>query len=173
MTDFSWPWHYDFPPFFTIQKNSDTKAKQIEAWCSLVLSYHQHHKIFKLHVSDAVQSPLFCNKAIDRRLPKEGVMEVLETLCKKGNVLWDDKAKNSCLVLWKTVEQWADLIYSWVSRTGLANSVCTLHEITQGTSTTSEQFYGLEDWLLDRALKSLQSRGKAELIGDEGVKFFS
>lgn len=172
MSGFNWPWQYDFPPFFTIQKNADTKAKQIEAWCTLVLEYHQHHKILKLRVADALTSPLFCNKAIDRKLPKEGVMEVLDSLFKKGNVQWDDKSKTTCVIYWKTAEQWADIVYNWASKTGSVNTVCTLHELTQGPNTMDEPFYGLDDWLLLKALSILQSRGKAELIGEEGVKFF-
>jgi len=38
------------------------------------------------------------------------------------------------------------------------------------------EFHGIENWLLVRALKTLQSSGKAELISlgeaNDGVKFF-
>ena len=169
---FDWPWQYDFAPFFTLQCNADTKAKQMETWCTLVLSYHRHFKVFRLRLADAATSPLFHNKAINRKLPKEGIVEILETLKEKGNIEWEDKTKASCLVFWKSPQEWGDLIYNWALKTGQLNSVCTLHEITQGTNTTEEEFYGLEEWLLLRALKLLQSKGKAELIGNEGIKFF-
>ena len=39
-----------------------------------------------------------------------------------------------------------------------------------------EDFHGIENWLLLRALKTLESSGKAEIIslgeGSDGVKFF-
>ena len=38
------------------------------------------------------------------------------------------------------------------------------------------EFHGLEDWLLKRALETLEQKHKAEIIsydGSEGVKFFS
>lgn len=171
--NFDWPWQYDFPPFFTIQCNADTKLKQVETWCALVLSYHQHHKLSRLHLTNINSSPLFCNKAINRKLSREAVIEILDRLKSKGNIEWEDKNKTSCLVFWKTPQQWSDLLYAWVKRTGQINSVCTLHELTQGANTTSEEFYGLENWVLLRALKILQSKGHAELIGDDGVKFFS
>ena len=170
---FDWPWQYNFPPFFTIQCNVDTKSKQMETWCALVLSYHQHHKVFKLHLSDISSSPLFYNKTINRKLSHAAVMQILEALKAKGNIEWEDKNKTSCLVFWKTPQQWADLIHAWVLQSGQINTVCTLHELTQGVNTTNEEFYGLEEWLLIRALKILQSKGFAELIGDDGVKFFS
>jgi len=170
--EFVWPWQYDFPPFFTLQCNADTKAKQLDTWCTLVLSYHRHFKIFRLRLVDVATSPLFYNKAINRKLPKEVIIEILETLKRKGNIEWEDKTKASCLIFWKTPQQWADIIYNWAAKTGQLNSVCTLHEMTQGINTTDEEFYGLEDWLLLRSLRILQSKGKAELIGNEGVKFF-
>ena len=37
---------------------------------------------------------------------------------------------------------------------------------------TIVDFHGLETPILVRALKSLQSQRKAEVIGDDGVKFF-
>ncbi len=64
---FQWPWQYHFPPFFTVQPNSDTRAKQVDAWCQLVLGYHRATKAYILDVSEA-QSSLFCNEKINRIL---------------------------------------------------------------------------------------------------------
>ena len=65
---FQWPWQYHFPPFFTVQVNSDTRAKQLEAWCRLVLDYHRAHKSYVLDTSEAQSSPLFSNQDINRIL---------------------------------------------------------------------------------------------------------
>ena len=57
----------------------------------------------------------------------------------------------------------------------MVNTVCTLFELSQGEETEQQEFHGLEDWLLMRALRTLEVEGKAELltVGDlEGVKFF-
>ena len=173
MTSFSWPWHYQFPPFFTIQKNSDTKLKQMEAWCSVVLSYHEHHKTLRIRLADIHTTPLFHNSKIDRKLSVDDVKEVLNELHKKGNLKWEDKNKTSCIVLWRTMNQWADILYNWVMENGAVNTVFTILELCQGADYENEQFYGLEDWFLVEIIQVLQSRGKAELIGEEGVKFFS
>ena len=63
---FQWPWQYDFKPFFTIQPNLDTRAKQLEAWCELVLLYHRHTRSYVMDVSEAQSSELFCNSKINR-----------------------------------------------------------------------------------------------------------
>ena len=173
MTSFSWPWHYEFPPFFTIQKNADTKAKQMEAWCALVLSFHKHNKVLRIRLADIHSTALFHNSKIDRKLSLEGVKQVLDELHKKGNLKWEDKNKTSCVILWRTMNQWADVMYNWVMDNGAVNTVFTVLELCQGPDYENEEFHGLEDWFLIDIIKVLQDRGKAEMIGDEGVKFFS
>ena len=71
-SSFQWPWQYDFPPFFTIQPNTDTRRKQLDAWCDLVLAYHRTTKSYLLDVNEALSSPLFYNSKINSiliRLP--------------------------------------------------------------------------------------------------------
>ena len=86
-----WPWQYNFPPFFTLQPNADTRRKQIDAWCQLVLSYHQAKKIYLLDVQESVNSDLFNNKSINRQLHMDFVMTILRELQKRGNLEWTDK----------------------------------------------------------------------------------
>lgn len=31
-----------------------------------------------------------------------------------GNVEWTDKTKKQCLVMWRTPQEWGNLIYQWV-----------------------------------------------------------
>ncbi|XP_039272219.1 vacuolar protein-sorting-associated protein 25-like [Styela clava] len=169
---FEWPWQYNFPPFFTIQPNSDTKAKQIDAWCQLVINYHKHHSKSTLRVADVQSSPLFYNKTIDRKLSHEAVIEILNTLHKKGNLEWTDKAKTTCTIIWKTVDQWADLIYAWIFQNGMVNTVFTIFELCHGEESANQEFHGIEDEIFLKALRVLENRRKAELIGNDGIKFF-
>uniref|UniRef100_A0A3B5AYI5 Vacuolar protein-sorting-associated protein 25 n=1 Tax=Stegastes partitus TaxID=144197 RepID=A0A3B5AYI5_9TELE len=113
---FEWPWQYNFPPFFTLQPNVDTRQKQLVAWCSLALSYCRHHKLYTLDVMEAQESPVFNNKKIERKLSMEAIQVVFEELRKKGNLEWLDKNKSRCLVMWRRPEEWGKLIYQWVSR---------------------------------------------------------
>lgn len=66
--NFEWPWQYAFPPFFTIQPNVDTRHKQLEAWCSLVLNYYKAMRLYVFDINEAYESPLFNNKAINSKL---------------------------------------------------------------------------------------------------------
>lgn len=93
----------------------------------------------------------------------------------KGNLEWLDKNKSSFLIMWRRPEEWGKLIYQWVSRSGQNNSVFTLYELTNGEDTEDEEFHGLDEATLLRALQALQQEHKAELItisDGRGVKFF-
>jgi ESCRT-II complex subunit VPS25 len=177
---FQWPWQYHFPPFFTVQVNSDTRAKQLEAWCRLVLDYHRAHKSYVLDTSEAQSSPLFSNEDINRRLPPIGIDLVLKTLESRGNVEWQNSEKTRCLVMWRSPREWGELVYKWAQASGHGNSVCTLYELHSGEDTTEEEFHEIELWVLQRSIQALAREGKAELIpgdsadgSDAGVKFFS
>ncbi|XP_065051836.1 vacuolar protein-sorting-associated protein 25-like [Rhopilema esculentum] len=176
---FEWPWQYSFPPFFTIQPNTDTRTKQLEDWCSLLLQYCKYHSIYKIDIGDAQSSSLFWNKAINRRLQTEGINSIMERLKDQGNLEWEDsKTKNRCFVYWRTPEEWADVINAWVKTNGLDDTVCTLYELTSEEGVGNDEFKGIDMFVLKKALQVLERRGKAQLIvGDdtmeEGVKFFS
>merc|ERR1711973_78925 len=179
--DFDWPWQYNFPPFFTIQPNLDTRRRQIEGWSELVLSYFKHKKLFNLDVTEAQSSPLFYNKKIERKLPAEGINIVLEELQKKGNLEWEDKRKQRCYIMWRTPDEWSTLIFKWVQENGMTDTVCTLFELREGDDTAKEEFHGLDMWTLKKALSVLEQKGKAQMFeapeatddSGLGVKFFS
>ncbi|KAM8795170.1 vacuolar protein-sorting-associated protein 25 [Eudromia elegans] len=172
---FAWPWQYNFPPFFTLQPNGDTRRKQLAAWCALVLGYCRRQRLHAMTVREAHDGPLFGNARLQRKLPLEAVQVVLEELRKQGNLEWLDKSKSSFLVLWRRPEEWGKLIYQWVVKNGLTNSVFTLYELTSGDDTENEEFHGLDESMLLRALQALQQEHKAEIItldDGRGVKFF-
>ncbi|GFR90554.1 vacuolar protein-sorting-associated protein 25-like [Elysia marginata] len=157
MADFDWPWQYKFPPFFTIQPNIETRKKQLEAWCSLVLEYQRHTKQYALDVTEAQSSELFYNKQLNR------------------NLTWKDKSRRSCTLIWRTYAEWGKIIYNWIVSKSMTNTVCTLYELTSGEDSEGQEFHGLDKDVLIQALKTLESERKAELIdfdGSEGVKFF-
>ena len=51
--------------FFRIQPNKDTRAKQLDDWCELVLKYFKFHFLHKLDVTEAMNGQLFYNKSIE------------------------------------------------------------------------------------------------------------
>ncbi|VDP83917.1 unnamed protein product [Echinostoma caproni] len=172
-SQFEWPWQYSFPPFFTLQPNAETRRKQHDAWCQLVLDYFKSKNQYTVSVPSIrdASCPLFHNKDIQRTANAELVSSVLEELRRRGNLEWVDKSHKNARLIWRTPEEWADLIAKWARSTGHGNAVCTLYELSEGDETEQEPFHGLDPSILLDALKCLQRNGKAELMGDEGVKF--
>lgn len=170
---FAWPWQYNFPPFFTIQPNEATRAKQLSAWRSLVLDYCQKNRITVLDIREAAaSSPLFHNKRIERQLDEEEILIVLRELEKHGNLEWTDKSKRRCSVYWRSPEEWGSLIYQFAKENGLTNTVCTIYELQEGDDAAGQPFHGLDTELLIKSLKSLEIKNQCELFdGNEGVKF--
>ncbi len=138
------PWQYSFPPFFTLQINEDTKRKQLDAWCDLVLNYCKHNRIFQLDASDYQNFELFSNKKIDRKCSPELVNVIFDELVRRGKSEWVNlKQSKKCFILWYTLDEWARIIYDYVNRRGLQNSVCTFYELIESKDNKNEKYENL------------------------------
>lgn len=173
-TEFTFPWQYDFPPFFTIQPNLTSRKAQMDAWASLIMAWCCHEKRHTLQLKQAISEPLFNNKKIGRQLTLQSLNVIFDEMKKRSLIEWSDDDKSTCYVYWKSVEEWAQLIYSWANNQNLINSVCTFYEITESDDNKELPFYHLDENVLRKALSVLQSKKKAVLIefdGNQGVKF--
>lgn len=186
------PWQYNFPPFFTLQPNEDTRKKQMDAWCDLVLAYCKHKRLFQLDLTDSLTSELFSNKKIDRKCSFELATSIIDELVRRNRAEWlnnvetnrksdrnqSTAGKKTCIILWYSLDEWAKLIYDYVNRNGMQNSVCTFYELTESEDCRREEFYKLDPVVLRKALGVLQRQRKAEMFGldgdveHQGVKFF-
>ncbi|CAD6503562.1 BgTH12-03222 [Blumeria graminis f. sp. triticale] len=178
---FVFPPVYGFPPFFTPQPNAATRHAQLEKWSGLVRAYARHHKLYKLSLSDALDSELFHNQSLGRRLSPDDARDVVEFMRREGRAEWvgatkgKDVASGVFWVWWKTIEEWGEAVASWVEETGQKNMVLTLYELTESEATMSQEFHKLHPEILQKALAYLVKRGKAQVFGQEdeqGVKFF-
>ena len=83
--------------------------------------------------------------------------------------------KASAWVYWRRPEEWAELIAAWVEGTGQKGSVLTLYELVEGEQMVNQEWVGMDEELLQKALTVLVQRGKAQVFGEvdqQGVKFF-
>ncbi|CAF1666740.1 unnamed protein product [Adineta ricciae] len=163
-------WFHDFPPFFTLQPNLDTRRKQLDAWCSLILDYCRMKKVCTFDVNDASKFPPFSNAKINRQLDSNFIQVILEELRSRGNIEWEDKSKRRCLVLWKSPEEWAKTIYQWITAHGMNGTVCTFYELLHGDDTRSAEFHNIDPQLFRRVLGELEKRGQATVFADNGAE---
>ncbi|KAH8164051.1 hypothetical protein CIB48_g4182 [Xylaria polymorpha] len=177
-TTFTFPREWSFPPFFTRQSNANTRYSQDSKWASLILSYCAHHKLYKLSLTSAAAEEMFHNKRLNKRLSLADAREVLSFMRRDGRVEYmgaSDELGDVVWVYWRTPEEWAALVETWVDDTAQKGTVLTLYELSQGEDTVGTEFHGLDPELLQKALQVLVKRNKAQIFGQEdqlGVKFF-
>jgi ESCRT-II complex subunit VPS25 len=117
-TSLQYPRDYFFPPFFTRQPILATHHAQRAKWASWILSYCRHHRLWRLSLVDAIDTDLFWNRKIDKRLGLADAREVLEWMRGQGRAEWiagGAEGRAVCWVWWRTPEEWAVAIAEWVS----------------------------------------------------------
>ncbi|KAJ9266251.1 hypothetical protein DTO021C3_6997 [Paecilomyces variotii] len=183
---FQFPPTYSFPPFFTPQPNTSTRHSQLEKWSALIQSWCRYYRIFKLSLVDAVETPLFHNAALKKRVSLSEARAIVDWMARADEdggggkrAEWVEglagKEKTLAWIWWRRPEEWAALIAGWVEETGQKNTVLTLYELMEGDGTRSQEFHGLDPDIMLRSLNVLVKQGKAQVFGDEGqegVKFF-
>ncbi|KAK4944187.1 hypothetical protein LTR10_016300 [Elasticomyces elasticus] len=177
-SEFAFPKSYNFPPFFSFQPNALTRQAQLKKWSTFLQRYCKHHRIFKLTVIEALESPLFHNMTLKKRLSLKDAKEVIDYMAGKDGderAEWLGPDKSEAWIWWRKPEEWASLIASWVEDTGQKGTVLTLYELIEGEATEKQEFYGLDMDVLRKSLNTLVKKGKAQVFGtgdQQGVKFF-
>ncbi|EQC29519.1 hypothetical protein SDRG_12768 [Saprolegnia diclina VS20] len=172
---FEFPEHYHFPPFFTLQPIRSTREKQLILWKTLVVEYH---RALQQPIFTPNTTPIFENTTINRKLSMEARHAVVSYIVRCGNGEWEDDTHTRCRIFWKSPAEWAAEIYAFAQDNGMLNNVYTLYELHAGDETEGASFYGIEMWLLRKALEVLEHEAKAAIIhGDtpenDGVKFLA
>lgn len=121
-TTFQFPPTYSFPPFFTPQPNSSTRHSQLQKWSSLIQSWCRHHRAYKLSLIEAIETPLFHNAALRKRIGLGEARAILDWMARAeeeggggGRAEWIDKSsKTVAWVWWRRPEEWAGVVLDWV-----------------------------------------------------------
>ena len=149
-TPFPFPSTYNFPPFFTPQPNSTTRHSQLQKWSSLIQSWCRHHRNYRLSLVEAVDSPLFHNAALRKRLDLAEARAVVDWMTKKEEeggggqrAEWIEAGGNTApksvaWIWWRRPEEWADVLVDWIDATGQRGVVLTVFELVQGEATVSQ-----------------------------------
>ncbi|KAF2717733.1 ESCRT-II complex, vps25 subunit [Polychaeton citri CBS 116435] len=182
-SSFSFPSPTSYPPFYTLQPNLTTRAKQLTYWSQLVVSYAQYHRLFKLSLSTPPPG-LFNSPTLPRSLSPSDIRLLLDWMSEPANgskIEWIPAASRitnseTCWVYWKSLGEWADELYAWVvEETGQKGAVLTVYELREGEQTKRCAWYGMDEDLLKKVLQVLVKRGKVQIFGQDeeaGVKFF-
>lgn len=155
-----------------IQVHGKTREVQLNTWADLVRKYQKSLNQPLININDE-NTDLFVNKELNRRLNVDGRALVMDTLEKSAHASpIDSKRRDRWEIYWFTLDETANMIYRWASDHAMLGQVCTIFEIANGDNSTDQEFHGLSNEILLKALRRLEQSGKCELIDEEGVKFF-
>ncbi|GIQ87701.1 ESCRT-II complex, vps25 subunit, partial [Kipferlia bialata] len=165
-----------------LQRVAEMRQRQTHLWGELVLRWCRHHNVKLLTVSEAASSDLFTNKDINRSLPRDAIVHVLDSLELTGHAEWEGDNKERCTVMWRSVSAWGDKVMQWANRTGYMGSIVTVSMIVDDEDDAKSELYGLESEILSKVLLHLFKQGRCDLVGyapgqrvtgDTGVKFLT
>lgn len=167
---------HDFPPFYTKQVCEETLETQKEIWSNIIQSYCRLHHIFRLEVDSIVVTDLCQNAKIGRKLSKETLILFLSQMAKNRKIKWLE-VNSTCLIYWKSLEEWCESILNWVEKNSLNGSIYTFYEIREGDLSKEEDFYQMDIAMLEECLTLLTRKKKAEIfVGEDehtkGIKFY-
>ena len=176
--DFPFPASYNFPPLYTPQPTLQTNLARVRRWSTLIQSYCRHHHIYQLTLISALDTPLFHNTTLRKRLSLNDAKDIISYMTSEDadeRAEWVSIDRTSAWIWWRKPEEWASIIVAWVEETGQKGVVLTLYELVDGEATLNQEFHGLDMTVLHRSLNTLVKKGKAQVFGTEdqqGVKFF-
>lgn len=108
----------------------------------------------------------------------EALRFYLKELASRGNAKWTSKDEKRARIIWRTNEQWGNMIYNYVTEKSMFNVVCSIYELREQDTVEDQEFYMLELPVFMAALSTLQKKGLCQVFegstdDSTSVKFFS
>jgi ESCRT-II complex subunit VPS25 len=165
----------DFPPFYTLQLNIETRTKQLLAWSHII---RDEYPMFIVDLSGHLHE-VFTNSKLKRGLSPEFLESLCEFLVEQDLGEWIVK-RSQFLTFKRSIGDWAALVHSWATKTGKINSIESVFGVFHGDDSRGELFHEIPNRVALRSLIALENLGKCELTfrtPDDfmtyGVKFFA
>ncbi|KAJ3555977.1 hypothetical protein NM688_g2282 [Phlebia brevispora] len=172
------------PPFFTLQPNTATQTIFTENWTRLILSYARYRNMFILRVEDAEVlgsdwDEILRNERIKRKILPSHLSFIMEDMVRKNLAAYDPpKQTKSVLLYWRSLDEWAEVLYDWdfgdfqANSIGQLNTIMTFYEIIEPA--VPSPLSGIPMTILRKAITILTKTNRAQIIAiadGEGVRF--
>jgi ESCRT-II complex subunit VPS25 len=143
-------------------------------WESLITAFLRHLGKFQINIIDSLESPLFYNRTISRRLTEMNLRTVLDFMVSTGHAEWEDEFRVRCRILWRTYAEWIDLFTNWAVSIGKRNEVFTVYELIENYP--DQEFHKLDAHLMNAIFRAGAAMGKVTYRPkatptESGVKF--
>lgn len=128
---------------WTLQPTLSTREEQFKWWSALIQSYSAHHRLFRLSIADALESPLFRNAQLNKRMTAAEAVALLDWMCgsaggRRAEWIGRDGDKASAWIYWRRPEEWGELVAKWVDDMGLKGTVLTVFELVEGEGSAGQ-----------------------------------
>lgn len=108
------PWMYVTPEH----------QKQLDSWCAdwsnFIMEYARINLKHIIHIEEERSKYPFNNKQSKKRLDREQLETIGDYIVAQEMGIWWDKKKIRLRLYWRTLDEWADIIYEWSIKTGRA-----------------------------------------------------
>ena len=128
------PWMYVTPEH----------QKQLDSWCAdwsnFIMEYARINIKHIIHIEEEKSKFPFNNKQAKKRLDRKQFQTIGNYIVAQEMGIWWDKKKIRLRLYWRTLDEWADIIYEWSIKTGRAagaERVMTLIDIQEANQTWS------------------------------------
>lgn len=124
---YTFPEVYDWPAFFTLQPNTQTRQAQMRRWANLISDWCRFHRTFRLSLTEAVESPLFYNAKMRKRIGLQEAKMIVDWMVmpqvdggggRRAEWIPASAAgggeKTIAWIWWRRPEEWAKVIADWV-----------------------------------------------------------
>ncbi|KAI3403565.2 hypothetical protein KGF56_003610 [Candida oxycetoniae] len=199
---FEFPKIHSFPPFYTKQPNQTIQQQQLESWANIILQYCEFYKITSLtseglpkhsQTSKTSLPSLFQNKSINRHVNADFRSTILAHLIhtKQAEYINHKKPELGMFIYWRSIVDWGNILYDYISNTGQKGTVFTLYELTRqgrgennnddddddaaaayldtdNESLLPEELQNMDELLLIKVIQEhLMKQGKAQILMNE------
>ena len=158
--NYKFPEYYSWPFFFTLQKHSETRKKQLLMWTELILNFCKDNKVWRLSKSIFYEN-LGKNPKINRKISLDSIETIFAFMIEKKNAMYvKPNSKDEIFVLWKTVAEWEEFIHQSAVNRHSIEKLETLEYITHDEDNKNEEYYQMDSELLIMILQHLEAAGK-------------
>ena len=112
--------------------------KQLDSWCAdwsnFIMEYARINIMHIMHIEEERSKYPFNNKTAKKKLDREQLEQIGDYIVAQEMGIWWDKKKIRLRLYWRTLDEWADIIYEWSIKTGRAagaERVMTVFDIQQ------------------------------------------
>lgn len=166
------PDYYSWPFFFTLQKHSETRRKQLSMWAELILKFCKDNKVWRLSKSVFYEN-LGKNPKINRRISLDSIDIIFASMVQKQSAMYvTQNNRDEVFILWKTLNEWEEFLYSSAVTRHSIGKLETLQGISQDDEYEKEEFYQIDRDLLVLILQSLEKKGKCFLVTEKDSNVF-